>query len=197
MFAEHVTSWPGVSHDTRIQNRYVELRMNGQSHNMAEVLATRSFPGTRTDREFQLGRCNGNQFEDTPARGNWYRQAAESRGVSTTGKFYHDGLAQYPGDPLAWVSDRSDVLRVARERGLRLSGMVDYEPPDFRGHAPSPDLPIDPGIVAAEVDDIMDSDPGLRRGDVEEKVYALRTGAIDPNPLLVKDCNSDDTPDGF
>ena len=45
---------------------------------MAEMLALRGFPAVRgLDSDFNKGRCNGNQFEDSPAwatsTGGWPR----------------------------------------------------------------------------------------------------------------------------
>jgi hypothetical protein len=178
------TVWPMVSGRLDIQFRYEMMRQAGESHNMAEMLATRSFPGLKTDSIFNEGRCNGNQFESCPQRGDWLREQAEAAGVSTTGKYHCSGLARFPGDPKAWVNDRADVLRVARENGMNVRGYVDYEAPEVE---PTPDIPIADDLVQSEVDDIMDCNPGLRRGDVEEKVRELRTGVVDPNPLCVSD----------
>jgi hypothetical protein len=159
------------------------MREAGESHNISEMLATQDFPGTRTDREFNQGRCNGNQFEKTPGLGDYYKARAEAAGVNTTGKTYLSGLASFPGDPTAWVSDRHDVLRVCREKGFKCSGAVDYTPPEAE---PIPDVPIAEDIVEREVDAYMANDPGERRADVEERVTAMLTGSVDANPLLVE-----------
>jgi hypothetical protein len=164
--------------------RYMAMRLDGESHNMAIVLASRQFPGVKTDSTFNEGRCNGNQFESNPARGDYYRRIAESAGVNVTGKTYLTSLAEFPGDPEAWISDRHDVLAVAERKGLRVEGAVNYTPPE---RAPLPDIEIAPDIIDREVDDIMAADPGQRRGDVAERVYELRTGRVDPNPLRVSD----------
>lgn len=165
-------------------HHYQRMRIDGQSHKMAIMLASRSFPGVRTDATFNTGRCNGNQFADKPALGDHYRRIAEAAGVSTTGKHYCSGLADFPGDPTAWISDRGDVLRVAREKGYRVSGDVEYDPGE---REPMPDVAIDPAIVENAVDIYMAEQPGERRADVEERFTELLSGAVDPNPLLVQD----------
>jgi hypothetical protein len=175
---------PTISRNPFIQERYEIMRLRGESHNMAEILATRKFPGSRTDREFNAGRVNGNQFEHVPGLGDYYRKIAEEAGVSVTGKFYCSGLASWPGDPTAWVSDRGDVLRVAREKGLRVSGHVDYDPGE---PTPAADVPIADDLVESEVEDILESNPGASADDVRDRVIQLRTGQVDPNPLLVAD----------
>jgi hypothetical protein len=165
-------------------HRYCRMRIDGQSHRMAVMLATRSFPGVRTDATFNEGRCNGNQFEAHPALGDQYRRIADASGVSTTGKWYCSGLADYPGDPTAWVSDRGDVLRVARLKGYKVSGAVEYDPGP---RDPMPDVPIADDILQDAIEGALEDDPGQRREDVEDRMFQLLTGAVDPNPLRVSD----------
>jgi hypothetical protein len=175
---------PPVSDDFETLVRYWAMRLDGQSHRFAEMMATRSFPAVKTDATFNRGRCNGNQFEDTPGLGDYYKGMAEAAGVSTTGKHYCSGLADFPGDPTAWISDRGDVLRIARAKGYRVSGDVNYDPGE---REPMPDVAIAPDIVNEFVDDYMELDSGERRGDVEERATQLLTGAVDPHPLRVQD----------
>lgn len=184
--------YPQISSDPRVQVRYIKMRKAGESHSMAEMLATRSFPGVRTDSTFNEGRCNGNQFESHPGLGNHYQGIAAAAGVSTTGKTYLSSLADFPGDPKAWVSGRGDILRVCEERGYKCSGAVEYQP-DSWAHEPQSDVTIGDDIIQNEVDDIMDMGEaeGLRRSDVEEKVRELRSGAVDPNPLCLGDSPDD------
>ena len=164
--------------------RYYLMRISGESHNMALVLASRSFPGVRTDNTFNIGRCNGNQFESQPQMGDYYRSVAESHGVSTTGKTYIAQLAEFPGDPKAWVSGRGDVERVCAERGYDCEGSVSFKSGD---RDPSPDVSIAPDLVDREVDELLEVNPGARREDLVEHVTALRSGSIDPNPIRVKE----------
>jgi hypothetical protein len=164
--------------------RYMTCRAEGTAHRLAIVLATGQFPGVRTDVEFNRGRCNGNQFERCPGLGDYYRRAAEAAGVSTTGKYYSAALAEYPGDPEAWVADRHDVLAVARRKGLKVEGLVEYTPPEVE---PIPEVGLADDLVAREVDEVLALDPGRRREDVAEDVRALRSGLVDESPLLVSD----------
>lgn len=173
-------------------DHYCESRQNGCSRKLATLLATRSFPGVRTDSSFNSGRCNGNQFEHNPKVGDYYRRRAEAAGVSTTGKFYMAAIANEPGDPQAWVSDRHDVLRVAKERGYRVTGNVEYEPPGFGQAPPSPKIKIAPEIVKEAADLMMLADPDMRPEDATEKATELRSGAIDPHPPRVGEGNPDD-----
>ncbi len=118
--------FPVVSRDIVIQARYENMRLAGESHNMAEILATRSYPGIKTDAIFNEGKFSGSDGRiDTEQ--TWLRAQAEAAGVSTAGKWYCRGLASFPGDPTAWVGDRGDVLRIARERGMKVHGYVGNE----------------------------------------------------------------------
>jgi hypothetical protein len=144
--------WPWVSKDLDRQERYVRMRLEGQSHNMAEILATGKFPGTRTDVEWNRGHVNGNQFAENPVQskiGDYYRRLAEESGQSTTGKVYRSGLAQFPGDPRAWVSTRGEAEQYVRETGRSCHGLVNVEAPmlDFPDDPPG----VDPRLIAAEV----------------------------------------------
>lgn len=116
--------YPRVSRHDDEQAAYVAQRLDGAAHRLAEMLATATPPGAMTDREFLYGHCNGNQFEATPEAGDAYRRVAEANGQDTTGKVYVSGLAEYPGDPRAWVSGRGDVARVLDERGWGAEGAV-------------------------------------------------------------------------
>ncbi len=173
--------YPVISKDKAVQARYLRMRLDGQSHNMAEVLAVRKFPSFKTDSTFNAGRENGSQFESCPQRGDWYKARATEAGVSTTGRFYSAALARFPGDPRAWISDRSDVLRVAKENGMTVSGDVNYTPPEL---PPEADLDIAADILERGVADFMAANPDSRRGDAEETVRSVLTGQVDlSNPL--------------
>lgn len=163
--------------------RYARIRLAGESHRLALMLATRKPPGIVTDSVFLKERRHGQQFASCPALGNYYRRTAEGLGQSTTGKVYLPSLADFPGDPSAWVSGRGDVERVARAKGYGVSGLVNVKPSE---REPIPDVEIAPEIVEREVAEILRENPDARPEDVREQVYALRTGKVDPNPLLVE-----------
>src|SRR5215831_11419922 len=95
----------------------------GESPRLAEVLAMGAFPGIRgTSSTFM----RGTHAQDSGYDDYRYRAAA-ALGVDTNGKHYLSGLARYPNDPEAWVSDLSDVARVVRGRGWNCEGAVDIE----------------------------------------------------------------------
>jgi hypothetical protein len=175
-------------------DHYLTCRDNGCSRSMALMLATRSFPGIRTDSIFNEGRFSGqDQFIDCPAKGAWLRRQAEEAGVSTTGKYYLSGLAEYPGDPTAWVDSMSDVRRVAREKNLAIrEGYLTQKAVE---REPMADVEIADDIIDNEVADILDENPGANPDEVRAQVYSLRTGRVDANPLCVNDEGVGDSPE--
>jgi hypothetical protein len=68
--------------------------------------------------------------------------------------------------------------------GYKVRGDVNNAPGE---REPMPDIAIAPEIVNEFVDEYMALDSGERRGDVEERMTRLLTGADDPHPLLVQD----------
>lgn len=179
-----------VSSNFDVQVSYWKMRKNGQSHNMAEMLATRSFPGVKTDAVFNEGKFSGDTGRIGPQE-LWRIQQAEAAGVSTTGKWYCSGLAEFPGDPTAWVSDRGDVLRVAREKNMTVHGYVEHQGHEADGGS---DVAIADELINDEVNDILESCPGADAEAVREQVYSVRTGAVDTNPLHCQDYFSTDIP---
>jgi hypothetical protein len=170
---------PRISKDAKVQAAYAAMRRAGESHTLAEMLALKRFPGVKSDSVWNEGRCNGNQFEKCPALGDHYRRVAESEGVSIVGKTYLSGLADYPGDPRAWVSDRHDVLAIAKERNYTCRGYVEHEGHDVE---PMPDVPIAPELVEREVAEILAADPGANRDAVTDTVIRKRTGQLAAEP---------------
>lgn len=67
------------------------------------------------------------QFADQPSVGKFYRTEARRHGVSMAGKVYHSTLAEYPGDPRAWVADSSDIRQVLEERGWGSRGDIEVK----------------------------------------------------------------------
>jgi hypothetical protein len=164
MKLEGVENFPLVSEDRGVQCAYEEMRRSGESHAIAEILALRQTPASRTDREFLLGDVNCNQFAADPESGKLYRSVAEQSGVSVAGKKYISQLARFPGDPQAWVSGRGDVERVCRKNGWGCSGMVNVKP----GPTPyRPNEPVGEDIVMEEVDSVIRKNPDAALGRKE------------------------------
>lgn len=158
-------SWPIISEDPAVQAFYEQMRRAGQSHLLAEMFALQAPPQSNSDREFLEGHCNGSQFQNDPKRGNYYAKVAKKAGVSTTGKVYMPGLAAYPGDPQAWVSDRHDVQKVCEQRGYNCEGAVKVKS-EIKQVQEAPRLAED--IVQRKVKQYVAKDPAIKKRPKQE-----------------------------
>ncbi len=171
---EHTVSEVGA-----VQWHYLKCRAEGTGHKLAEMFALQQPPMSNTDREFLEGRggCY-DQFQGSP-QGEYYRQVAESEGFNPQGKVYLSGLANYPGDPRAWVSGRGDVQRVCEERGFDCDGSVRVRAARHKDMAPAAEG-VAPDLVDQHVAAALEADPGLREQraeDVREAVIERITPA--------------------
>ncbi len=151
---------------------YAQCLKNGCSEKLAEMLALGSPPMSNTDREFLAGRggCY-DQFAGNEAMGNYYKRVAESQGQNTTGKVYLSGLAEYPGDPRAWVTGRGDVQRLCEEKGWGCEGSVKMP---VRRVAEVTGGGLASDLVDEEVQARLAENPEQRALDVREKVIEER-----------------------
>ena len=171
--------WPIVSNKQAVQCHYECMRLSGESHLLAEMLALQEPPGVAgTDAIFLQGHVNGNQFERQPEVGTHLRRMAEARGVDTSGKVYLSGLAAYQGDPEAWVSGRGDLLRVVSRRGWNCSGAVNHRSPTGVSDGPGPDIPLADDIVEDKALGMMEQNSDMTLG--EAKAEAMRKHAPKP-----------------
>lgn len=174
-----------ISADPQIQQAYVSMRRNGQSHNLAEMLALQQPPVDKADRTFLAGLDPTSHTTNLGREQNIKRMArlkkkAERAGVDVNGATYLSGLASYPGDPTAWVRSRDDIRRVAEKKRLRVEGAVDcdYIPTDS---APiNPDPGPDPKIIEKETR-YHEYKTGVKmrgkeRMDFKEKLFNRRKG---------------------
>jgi len=134
------------------------MRASGESHNVADMLAHQRSPQLNTDVAFLAERENGRQFERNPAIGDLYRSEAEANGCSVTGKIYVSQLADYPGDPRAWVSSRGDAKRLLEERGWECDGLV-KTPGVEKDHGPG--VGVDPELLEDCTVEACLNDPAL------------------------------------
>lgn len=122
-----MAKYPIVSDNLDIQLHYEHCRRQGTSHTLAEMFAHQTPPQSDTDREFMIGTENGRQFDGKEKIGEAYKTVAERQGVSVKGKKYISQLAEFPGDPRAWVDGKGDIKRLAEERGYNVSGRVNVK----------------------------------------------------------------------
>lgn len=106
-----------------VRHIYDKLIKDGQSPNMAAMLAAMQPPGVwNTDSNFnrrendRMKALDDNQMDDIVS-------IAKRAGITTHGKSYNGQLGKYD-DPLAWVSSTNDVKKSAMKKGLDVDGMV-------------------------------------------------------------------------
>jgi hypothetical protein len=97
------------------------------------------------------------------------------------------GLARFPNDPEAWVSDLSDVRLVVEARGRNCEGAVDVT--SFEQGTRPPDEPyrVAADIVEQRVADVLEPyDPADRGGhlaaDAREQAESVLSGRVDLAP---------------
>lgn len=136
----------------------------------ALMCALQTAPGTKgTERAFMQGRNNNEQLDGMPPlSAKWMVKEAKGAGINISGKYYCGGIADSRGwkDPQAWVSSNDDVLRVAQNRRLAVSGSVNYDP----GTAPPKRVKLSERIIKEEVAKERRTNPGADAKALREKV---------------------------
>lgn len=149
------------------QQRYRDNIAQGMTPNLAEMLALRKAPRVMTDAVFFEGRGTlDKQFgeKDELRQLDELIAAAKSHGYTPNpNDVYEDGLADFFGDPKAFVSPSggmTHVRRVLEEKGVGCQGAfslksrpLDNEPEHCR---------LAPDLVAEQVEQMMQLDPELR-----------------------------------
>ena len=116
-------TYPTISDNRAVQCAYVAMRQAGQSHNMAEMLATRQVPSLRTNTTLLAAHsrhksryCWGNDKHTKCVHG-----AAKQYGLNPDN--YVETLARYPGDPQAFLpnDDPQGHIKKVQRSQKRLS----------------------------------------------------------------------------
>lgn len=155
-----VKDLPIVSDDPRIQAEYVRMRMNGESHMIADMLAHQKAPRADDDTTFLAARRPREQFANSEHLGNFYANEAKKAGMNITGAIYENGLAQYPGDPNAWVRDRGEIRQKVEALGMGCEGAVNVKARNDL--PPIADVDIADEIVVERALQKMDANPDLK-----------------------------------
>jgi hypothetical protein len=148
-----------------------------------EMLESGKAPSARTDREFLMGHCCGNQFEGQEYLGDHYARIAKANNVDITGRVYMGSLARFPGDPEAWVSGKGDAEAILDKRGWGAEGMINRP---VKNVAEPEKVAVDPSLVQDEVDLIVEEmvPDGERqlvdRVNLAEQVFNRKKGAYNP-----------------
>ena len=123
MSPERVASIEQEMDVSGVRHIYDKLIADGQSPNMAAMLASQKPPGVwNTDSDFsrressRMSALSDDQREDIA-------RIAKRAGINTHGKTYNGQLGKYD-DPDAWVSGKDDVKAVAMKKGMDIDGMV-------------------------------------------------------------------------
>lgn len=110
---------------------YDKMIANGQSHNMALMLASRVAPSVKGGDTMFNKTARSRMNEMTPFVREAMVKRAKKAGVQTNGKYYVPALGRWD-DQAAWCSGTDDVTAVAKKKGLKIEGMagnVDYSRP--------------------------------------------------------------------
>lgn len=114
-------AYPIISRNSDVQATYERMRAEGTSHSMAEILATRTPPGTGgTDRAFMAGRQNGQDIDGMldPVRKKRMRTYKRLTGRDMPSHArYMSQIARFPGDPNAVVESIDDFKKKLTEGG--------------------------------------------------------------------------------
>ncbi len=148
---------------------YVQCREQGVEKEFAAMRACRRACGTKNmDRTFNEGARR--RMDGMGKNGERLVKIAQRAGISTQGKFYVGGLGRYT-DPNAWVSTADDVLTVAKERNLTVTGVINHQ-----GHdVPPPKMTtkLAPDIMRRYLKAYYSREPALRER-VRRNPKALR-----------------------
>jgi len=109
-----------------VRDIYDSMVSEGQSPNMAAMLASQQPPGSRnTDSDFSRKENRRmNAMEDSQL--DAVVKIAKRAGINTHGKTYNGQLGKY-SDPGAWVATTGDVKQTAIRKGMSIKGAVSVD----------------------------------------------------------------------
>lgn len=158
------------------QKLFWEMVESGETPRFACMVATRTAPGIKTADHLFNENARHRMNTMNPVQRSEILKIAQSAGIKTQGKYYVPGLGRYD-DPRAWCSTADDALAVAKERGLQLSGCINYEPDneviDKQVEAVANRPKLAPDIAKEMTEKYMLNDPHIReRAEKDpERVY--------------------------
>lgn len=160
--------WDIATASPAVQAFYRRLRAEGNTVRFAEMLALRSPPRGKTDRElFEGVGTLDKQFSGNTAQIESVVAAARARGYEPNpNDVYMPSLAEDVGDPLAFVpatGGRNHIRRVCELRGVSCHGMVEVKGRPL-------EAPIEAGALAPDlanemIDRQIAANPDLARVD--------------------------------
>lgn len=109
-----------------VRDIYDAMVKEGQSPNMAAMLAMQKPPGSRnTDSDFSRKETKRMKSMDE-SQLDAVVKIAKRAGINTHGKTYNGQLGKY-NDPGAWVSGTGDVRQTAIRKGMSIKGAVNVD----------------------------------------------------------------------
>jgi hypothetical protein len=140
-----------------------QLISQGVAPRLAEMLAAQTPPGAISSRGYEAGREGFKDFDRLPKPVvEKYRKTYKrltGRSMPTNG-FYDAGLAQFAGDPAAFVKTADDARAVARARKQKLVGAKAIEC-DYRVATPAKKRGLAPDIVNRLINEKVQANPAL------------------------------------
>lgn len=158
---------------------YTDAELKAKRSLFGDMCQSRIAPGGNgTDRTFMNDRDvrnHGLNDRMPPWMAEMYVRQAKAAGIDIAGKVYKGSLAdgRGPACPDAWVGSTSDVLSVAKRRGLRVEGIVNYD--DGIEPEPTPDVPMAEDLIQDKARQFIAADPNWKR----KKPQELREAVID------------------
>lgn len=145
----------------------------GDKRRMREIIESRAAPGLSTDSTFFSGIGSLNQqILDPRSRERLYKNA-KRMGIPLTGnEFYQPGLAKFPGDPRACISQaggKAQVRKMIEEKGTGSEGAITVKK---RQRPPQPKCKLHPRIVARHMQRML-KEPGNALRDRREMVAEI------------------------
>jgi hypothetical protein len=171
-----VEQYPIISDNVAVQLFYEQCRLEGQSHNLAEMFALQQGPALQTDTTWLASvDAGGNQFAENPELGDKLAKQARDEGRNISGAVYMSSLADFPGDPRAWVRDRGEVRQICEERGWGCEGVVKVKRND--DVAPMASVDVADDLVDDAVSRRLEANPEL---EATPELWADTKEAIKP-----------------
>ena len=164
-----------ISDNPAIQAHYEECLKNGCTPRLAEMLAFAQPPRADDDTSFLAVRRPREQFANQPEIGDAYAKHAKAAGMNITGAIYEPGLAQFPGDPNAWVRDRGEIRKKVEALGMGCEGAVNVKARNDL--PPKPTVDIAPDVVLERALDIASANPEAHPKLTEELLHEAKESA--------------------
>jgi len=154
-------------------HHYLSMVNEGQSPRFAEMCAVQTPPGVRgTDRAVMQDRYNMQWLDKmSPHIAKQIVGRAKSAGINISGKYYQSGLADArgPADPAAWIDSAADIKRVAQQRNLHVTGIVEHVAHEV---PPPQSKPLSERLMKKFLTRYRKEHPGKKEGELREMIVS-------------------------